>query len=215
MDHSFVPDYNELSGVSMGNLSDIERDGLISMREEEKLARDVYRTLYDKWGVQIFQNISYAENRHSLAVKALLDRYEVVDPVQSDATGEFTIPEMQKLYDELTAQGSVSVLDALKVGATVEDLDIKDLHKWIEGTDNEDTKMVYENLIRGSRNHMRSFNKQITKNGGVYTAQFLSQSEISEILSGEQEYGGHRGSPGMRSKHSDQQAGGHGQGRNR
>ncbi len=193
MDHSFVPNYDDLVGIPMGEISEIERAGLISMREEEKLARDVYRTLYEKWGLNIFQNISYSENRHSLAVKELLDRYDISDPVLDDTTGVFTLPEMQKLYNNLVEQGKISLVEALKVGATIEDLDIYDLNSWIKNTDNADIEMVYESLIRGSRNHMRSFAKQLSSSGATYTAQFLEQSEIDEILDGEQEKGDHEG----------------------
>jgi len=193
-DHSFVNDNDELKSIPMGELSETEREGLISMREEEKLARDVYRTMYELWGVRTFQNISYSENRHSLAVKTLLDRYDIADPVEDDTTGKFTIPAMQKLYNGLVAQGSTSLLNAFKVGATIEDLDIYDLNNWIASTDNEDIKMVYENLLRGSSNHMRSFDRQIVQNGGTYTAQYLMQAEIDNILSSKQEQGSHRGS---------------------
>ena len=190
-DHDFITEHNELTDMPLGDISEAEREGLILMREEEKLARDVYRTMYDLWNVKTFQNISYSENRHSLAVKTLLDRYKIDDPVKDDTTGVFTIPAMRTLYTDLVAQGSTSLLDALRVGATIEDLDIYDLNKWIASTDNEDITMVYENLIRGSRNHMRSFNKQIVQNGDTYTAQYLTQAEINEILAGEQERGNH------------------------
>ncbi len=213
-DHSFVPDYKILDGVPVGELSAEEREGLVFMIEEEKLTRDVYRTMYDKWGVRIFQNISYAENRHGLAVQELLDRYGIDNPIQDDSTGIFVTPEMQKLYDDLVAQGNKSLLDALKVGATIEDLDIYDLQNWIEKTNNEDIKIVYENLLRGSRNHMRVFDKQIKQNGGAYEAQYLTQVEIDEILSGEQERGNHNngGAEGIMYEKSGQQGMGQGQG---
>lgn len=188
-DHDFTSNQNILENIAIGEISDTERDGLIYMREEEKLARDVYRTLYDQWGLQVFENISYSESRHMSSVKELLDRYQITDPVIDDATGEFTLPEMQKLYDDLVAQGSVSLVEALKVGATIEDLDIYDLNNWIEKTDNEDIKIVYENLARGSRNHMRSFIEQLEKQGSNYNAQYISQEEIDAILEGAREQG--------------------------
>ena len=69
---------------------------------------------------------------------------------------------MQTLYDTLVEQGKYSLLDALMVGATIEDLDIKDLQEFSSQIDNEDILLVYSNLERGSRNHMRSFIKNIT-----------------------------------------------------
>ena len=44
------------------------------MREEEKLARDVYVALGDRWGLRVFENIARAEQRHMDAVVAQLDR---------------------------------------------------------------------------------------------------------------------------------------------
>ncbi len=187
--HNFIPDYQQLQLTGEQSLTAEEREGIITMREEEKLARDVYRTLYEKWGLNIFQNISYSENRHTLAMKALLDVYGIDDPVKDDTTGKFTIPEMQKLYDDLVKQGSASLVDALKVGATIEDLDIADLKKWMAKTDNPDILKVYDNLIRGSRNHMRSFIGQLKDQGASYDAQYLSQDEIESIVNSEMERG--------------------------
>lgn len=49
------------------------------MREEEKLARDVYLTFGEKWGLTLFTNIAKSEQTHTDAVKTLLDRYEIKD----------------------------------------------------------------------------------------------------------------------------------------
>ena len=57
--------------VQAASLSDEEVYWLMYMREEEKLARDVYATLYEKWGTRIFNNIRVSEQRHMDAVKAL------------------------------------------------------------------------------------------------------------------------------------------------
>jgi len=96
---------------------------------------------------------------------------------------------LQTLYDDLVNQGDASLLEALIVGATIEDLDIKDLNELIAQTENQDILLVYNNLRKGSRNHIRSFVGQIEKNGGAYTAQFIEQSELDEILGSPQESG--------------------------
>lgn len=185
-----------LDAVPVGTLTAAEEAGLILMREEEKLARDVYLTLYDKWGEKIFTNIASSEKTHTDTVKYLIDRYDLEDPVKDDTVGVFTDPTMQKLYDDLIAQGSQSVEEAFIVGMTIEDLDIKDLQDLIAETDNEDIRIAYENLLRGSRNHMRAFNRQLEREGGTYDAQFLTQEEIDEILAGEQERGAGGGGSG-------------------
>lgn len=104
----------------------IPEDGLTYVREEEKLARDVYLFLYDMWGLQVFQNIADSEQTHTDAVKTLLDAYGLTDPAAATQPGEFVNPDLQALYNQLTAQGSLSLADALKVGAAIEEIDILD-----------------------------------------------------------------------------------------
>ncbi len=166
-----------------------EREGLLLMREEEKLARDVYGFLYDKWNLRTFQNIGKSEQTHMDAIKLLLDRYSLSDPIRNDARGVFEDKNLQDLYNKLTTKGSRSLLDALYVGATIEDLDIYDLLRLIKGTDNDDIKVVYQNLEKGSRNHLRSFMKQIKANGGNYTPQYISKMYFDKIINTSNERG--------------------------
>ena len=181
--------YNLIADLPKSDLSGEEKNGLILMREEEKLARDVYTTLGDKWGIPIFYNISRAEQVHTDAVKALLDRYGIEDPVKDDATGVFTSPELAKLYNDLVQKGSSSLMDALEVGATIEDLDIHDLNNLLAKTDNEDIIVTYKNLNKGSRNHMRAFSRQIWNRGGAYEPRFISRAEFNNITSSQHERG--------------------------
>ncbi|MFT4244281.1 MAG: DUF2202 domain-containing protein [Candidatus Woesearchaeota archaeon] len=170
-------------------LTQDEIDGLLLMREEEKLARDMYLKLYDIWELEIFKNIANSEESHTNAVKKLLDKYGIEDPMNVDEFGIFVDQELQELFDSLVEKGSKSLLDALLVGATVEDLDIYDLQQLKEMTDKEDIIRVYNNLEKGSRNHMRSFMKLIEEQGGEYQAQFISDEELKLILSTEMERG--------------------------
>ncbi|NOR48940.1 MAG: DUF2202 domain-containing protein [Methanosarcinaceae archaeon] len=178
-----------VTDAEQGTLTDEEIAGLKLMREEEKLARDVYMVLYDEWNLPIFKNIANSEQTHTDAVKTLLDIYGIEDPVSIDEPGDFANQELQTLYDDLVDQGSASLLEALIVGATVEDLDIFDLNELIAQTQNQDILLVYNNLVKGSRNHMRSFVEQIENNGGTYTAQYIEQSELDEILGSSHESG--------------------------
>ncbi len=173
----------QLLSMPKQNLSLDEIKGLLIMREEEKLARDVYLKLYELWGAQIFLNISKAEQTHMDTVKILLDKYALEDPVKEDIKGKFVNKELQKLYDGLVALGSKSYKDALIVGMTIEDLDIADLQIWLKKSDNEDIKIVYDNLMKGSRNHMRSFYKNLKNIGGDYKPKYITQKEFENIIS--------------------------------
>jgi hypothetical protein len=164
-------------------LDDAEVEGLLYMREEEKLARDVYLTLYEKWGLPIFQNITNSEQRHMDAVKTLLDRYDIEDPAAGNDVGVFANPALQELYDQLIQQGSQSVADALRVGAAIEEIDILDLEERIAQTDKADIRRVYENLMRGSRNHLRAFASNLDRRAGeTYRPQYLSQAAYESIV---------------------------------
>lgn len=166
-----------------------EQGDLTYMREEEKLARDVYRALDDLWGLRVFRNISQAEQRHMDAIARLLVKYGIEDPVGDNPDGQFENEELQELFHQLVAQGSESLNEALIVGATIEDLDLHDLATDLARTDNEDIQTVYQNLAKGSRNHLRAFNSLLVGNGVTYTPQFISQVEFDEITSSAKEQG--------------------------
>ena len=171
-------------------LSDLEKQGILYMREEEKLARDVYLQLYDKWGVTSFNNISRSEQTHTDAMKSLIDRYNLDDPAEGRGLGEFTNKELQQLHDDLIKQGSQSEIDALKVGAAIEEIDILDIEMYIAQTDKSDIKLVYENLLKGSRNHLRSFVSVMQKRGIVYQPQYMTTEQYNEIVGSAIEKGG-------------------------
>jgi len=177
--------------MEAGKLSQGEIDGLLLMREEEKLARDVYTALYEKWNLRAFQSIGQgSETTHMDAMKTLLGRYGLEDPVGEDVPGVFQNEELQKAYDELIEKGNKSIEDAILVGAYIEDLDIFDLQRLIEETDNDDIKIVYQNLLKGSRNHLRAFDRQLQRYNISYEAQFLTQEEYDRIAYSRQESGG-------------------------
>jgi hypothetical protein len=175
--------------VPAGELSDVEAQGLLYMREEEKLARDVYLVLYEQWGVQVFSNIAASEDTHMAAVKTLLDRYGLGDPVEGKAAGEFANEELQALYDQLVEQSSQSLVEALKVGAAIEEIDILDLQAYLAQTDRADIQRVYESLVRGSRNHLRAFVTSVERQGVQYEPGYLSSEVYDEIVNSDLERG--------------------------
>ena len=173
-------------------LTALEAENLTFMREEEKLARDVYLTMYEAWGLNIFSNIAASEQTHTDAVAEMLAKYQLPDPVVDDRVGIFVNQELATLYDTLLTSGYLSSLDALKVGALIEEVDMVDLKRAIEDTDNEDIQVLYENLLSGSRNHLRAFVGLIEDQGVVYEAQFLTQEEVDAIVDSPIERGSKR-----------------------
>ncbi|MGD9346867.1 MAG: DUF2202 domain-containing protein [Candidatus Aminicenantes bacterium] len=171
------------------DLSDKEVWGMTYMYEEEKLARDVYLTLYESWNIKILSNIANSEQRHMDALKLLLQKYDIPLPVVSDEVGFFSNNELQILYNELVSKGQAAPVEAVRVGATIEDLDIFDLKDYLNEADNADIRTVYQNLMKGSRNHLRAYVRHLSRYGETYEAQYLSQDEVDAIVSSPMERG--------------------------
>jgi len=167
-------------------LTTTEENDLLTLREEEKLARDVYLFSYDKYGVTIFNSIASSEQRHMDKVLTLLNTYQLQDPALPNR-GDFANQTLQTLYNDLTAQADISLIEALKVGATIEDLDIRDIEDFENRTDKADILNVYDKLKCGSRNHMRSYYGELLTNGVTYTAQFITAIELADIIASSNE----------------------------
>jgi hypothetical protein len=188
--------WNTLPAADPGDLSAEEAAALAYMREEEKLAHDVYVKLYEFWGLPIFQNISQSEQTHTDSMEVLLDRYELADPAVETA-GVFTNPDLQALYNDLVAQGSESLAAALKVGAAIEEIDILDLQARLALTDQADIQQVFANLLAGSENHLRAFTTTLkNQTGEIYQAQYMSSAAYQEIVSASMGDGGKGGGQG-------------------
>ncbi|MGE0072573.1 MAG: DUF2202 domain-containing protein [Thiomonas sp.] len=164
-------------------LSRAEEEDLLLMREEEKIARDVYLRLYERWGIRPFGNISGAEQAHMDAMLALLDHYGLPDPARNLPVGQFRRTDLQALYARLIEQGMRSEADAVRVGLLVEELDIADLQQAAARTDKAAIRAVYAELERGSRNHLRAFYRWKQHRGAEYTPQHLPAAEFERIAS--------------------------------
>lgn len=185
--------YN-LDNMPIESLSTPEQNSILFMREEEKLARDIYLKFQEKYNLNAFSNISASEQTHMDAMLKLITRYSLTDPVGANGIGVFENDDLQALYDALLLQGNASLIEALKVAALVEEVDIVDLQTALSTVvDNQDVEMVYENLLAASRNHLRAFVKNLQNQGVTYVPQRLTQAEYDAIISTGWEHGQHGG----------------------
>ena len=197
-----------VENASGGEILDFnEKTHLMFMREEEKLARDVYLTLGTLYpDAVIFGNIDDSEQRHTMAVKAMIEKYGYEDPNTNDNIGMFTGEDygwyFTEKYNQLVERGQASELEALYVGAFIEELDMMDINQCpkviVETdnginditecgknyTDNPDIVKLYDSLLDGSASHLRGYVKNIEQQigKGNYQAQVLSQEEVNSIL---------------------------------
>ncbi|MEN8123603.1 MAG: DUF2202 domain-containing protein [Bacteroidota bacterium] len=173
-------DDNETDEINV-SLTNEEIENLQFLKEEEKLARDVYLFSFDLYNQNIFKNIANSEQSHMNSVSVIIEKYDIQD-LSFDERGKFSNNELQQLYDDLVDLSKISLEDALKVGATVEDLDINDLNIFISNTLHQDVIEMYQLLNCGSRNHMRAFTNNLTNLGLVYNPQFISLDEYNSII---------------------------------
>ena len=172
-----------VSTRSEGDISSIDIQGLTFMREEEKLARDVYMQMADIWKINIFSNIARSEVAHMEAILNLMEIFEIEDPASETGYGVFQNQELQNLYDDLVDQGSHNLEEAILVGAAIEEIDIKDLQTYISKTSNSNLIQVYQNLLQGSINHLASFVRIYERQTGeIYEPQFLSQDNFENLF---------------------------------
>ena len=172
-------------------LTSEEAADLTFMREEEKLARDVYATLAQHWrgiaGAEALavalENITPSEQQHMDRLKDFLAPAGLPDPVVAgEAVGAFTNPDLASLYGQLVAQGKASVEAGLQVGALIEEKDLADLAAALGRCQQASLRTAYEGLACGSRNHLRAFTAPLRANGTPYVAQVLPQAEVDAIL---------------------------------
>jgi hypothetical protein len=173
---------NSITGFSQNStqLTAYEKEGILLMREEEKLAHDVYSFFVEKYNIPIFRNIKQSEVMHQKSMIWLMEKYDIKDP-SFEEQGKFNNKELQKLYDRLTVQGN-TLIEALKIGAYIEELDIFDLKKLMKKTDNEDILRVYSRLLWGSENHFRAFTRNLSNRGVEYEPEFLTKEEMETML---------------------------------
>jgi hypothetical protein len=172
-----------LDDLPMGQLSESEAEAIYYLREVEKLARDVFLVLDERWDVEGLRCVAEGEDTHTEAIKALIDRYRLWDPSSVTWDGYYNNEELLALYRQFKRQGERSLVDAIKVGVMVEEISILDLREYRAETDDEDLQMVYENLLRASRNHLRVFCALLQQQRETCENKYLSLTLFDQIVS--------------------------------
>lgn len=160
-------------------LTEDDQNSLVYLYEEDKLAHDFYVAMEKEWGHHAYTNIIKAEAQHMSMIKEEAERLGV-DRISILEEGKFVNEDLQSLYDDFLVKGKVSLIEAFKTSAFIEETDINDLELKKAQTDVESLKELYGNLISASENHLTAFVKKIKKEGEEYTPQVLSQERFDE-----------------------------------
>ena len=171
-----------INNVLNGPLTEKEQENLLYLREEEKLARDLYLMLFENWGLKVFNNVAHSESSHTTAVKQLINKYKLEDPASPDRVGEFKNKDIVKLYGKFLKKGKKSKENALRIGGEMEEISLKDLNGFLASTDKPDLAFIYNNLMLASRNHLRIFSLSLEGIGYFYEPAHISKSEYKDII---------------------------------
>ena len=134
-------------------------DALRYIREEVKLARDLYGALTEIWGLEVFENTAKSKQSLMNAVSYLLKQNGIDDPA-GDA-GKFIDSDLQELYSYLVDQGKVSRNNAIDVTILIEQTVIADLNVMFHQANEKDIRKVVTLLMKGSENHLHELNRYL------------------------------------------------------
>ena len=174
------PDYR-VDGISGATLTDDEFDDVQQLREEEKLARDLFSDAYAHYGLPVFNDIARSEQQHMDVVLKILDSYGMIDSA-TERPGKYNNWDIQGLYDGFATAVRKSKADALLAGAAVQDMEIEDIGTFLSRTAQSDIAVVYKDLLCESRNHLRTLSTQITRSDSTYPQQYISQGAFDDIV---------------------------------
>lgn len=179
-------------------ITEKEKEGIIKIRQEEKLVRDIYKSFHETWDDPFFEQVMECEQIHMDRMKMLIDNFNLEDPVTEETPGKFTDKDFRDIYFIYTEIGKSSFLAALKTGAELEELDISDLQEALDNSEDALINQVYQNLQRASRNHLRAFVARLNKLGGSYSPKFIGNEQYNDIINSPMERGGQNMGRGLR-----------------
>ncbi len=157
-----------------------QKDTLLYIYQEEKVARDVYDYLDDIYNVETstFSDIRLSEQEHMDAVEKLCIKYGVdISNVDESVYGVFILQELQDRYDTLITPYKVEpfppLSDALQVGIDIETKDITDIVAAEAGMPS-DVVSVFENIKESSIYNLGAF-----KYGGNKPVQLTDEQKAT------------------------------------
>lgn len=161
-----------------------EKNAIIYNLEEKKLSHDLYVAFESKWDAQIFENIARTEQDHFNYLLKLTQELgiEVPATILSNEKGIYYNPNLQEEYNTMLASGSKSLIDALTIGAKMEEMDIVDLHKVMDVTNETKVFLAYDRLYNTTRNHLRAFVRNLNAQGIDYSPVMLARDEYDKII---------------------------------
>lgn len=171
--------------------SEVDEKLLCKMYEEEKMSYDLYTEYYNRWGLEVFNNVRESELIHTQRISELIEKHCVSQEkfVYNNLPGVYNNKEVQKLYDEYTVKGCISDISALMTAALMEETDIYELRSRMSLFTDDYVIRVLTQLEKASQNHLIAFVKDLKKSGVEYTPKVLSKKDYDSIINFNKEKG--------------------------
>ena len=144
--------------IPLSDLTDAQKEKIISIAQELKLAQNLYSKIYKQWELKIFRNISKAKSHQIKVIKFLADRYNLeLPPTFKDET--FEDSSLQEKLDDLLNQALSSEQNALEVAISTEENSIEDLNQTLHSDLPKDLELTYAHLLKADQRHLYIFQK--------------------------------------------------------
>jgi|GEM_PF-6267520 len=174
-------------GFPQEDISAVEETALLKAWQDQKISRDLYQAFNEIWPSRIYENLLSDARYHMDFLHILLGKFGI--PVPQDIPGLFTDQEAQNLFDLLLDAGNVSAVEAFGQGAAIEDMIIDNLQIVLTQTDNLEIRLIYQNLLKSARNHLRLFANELSRAGIDYNPQYVSYDDFAAIIAAPVETG--------------------------
>jgi hypothetical protein len=167
-------------GFPLEDISAVDETALLKIWQDQKLSRDLYQSFYTAYSLPIYANMLSDAQHHMDFMHILLGKFGVSVP--QDVAGLFADQEAQNLFDLMLNAGNGSAVEALRQGAAAEDMTIADLQILLPQTDNLEIQIIYQNLLKSARNHLRLIIKELSQAGIDYDPQYISDDDFAAII---------------------------------
>lgn len=175
---------NQTSGISTD-----EQKALVQIFEQEKLARDVYSQIGEKFGIKILKNAAIGKQKQMSLILDFMTLNQVAVAFD-DAQGVFKSPELRENYSAFLTEGLGSLNNAFRVGAKMEDYNIYHIDKILATQTTGKLVLLLSKLSCSAGNELKTQVNMLVGNGEMFMPDYISVKLYRSIMHDNHEYCG-------------------------
>lgn len=151
--------------------------------EQEKLAHDLYSVLDTIWVTEIFNRLSGDERNHMEKLNAVAVDFMMVVPNHFNEylPGQYINENLRHLYHDLLLDANLSLEDAYRTCANLEERKILDLRAALKQPNFELETLTYKALLIGAEDNFKLFLRALLEMNAGYQPIHFSNSEFEAL----------------------------------